>query len=210
MNISTKHTPFARSLLALALAASAALAQAETCAFHAEINTAAFAASSGWLDIQFNPGNLPAVGATVTLSNFSGSYGAAQVLEGAVSGSLASGFVLGNTTSYNDLFQAVNLGGKFGFDITFGGAFTSTAGNVGSSFAVGLLSQDQLSYLGNPDGNLFKIELMPMASMLSPEILNNSISTVNAVAAVPEPASYAMLLGGLAVLGGMARRRQAR
>ncbi|MCV2353759.1 NF038129 family PEP-CTERM protein [Paucibacter sp. B2R-40] len=207
MNISTiSKSNLAHSLLALALAASAGLARAET--FHAEINTAAFAASSGWLDIQFNPGSLPAVGTTVSLSNFSGSFGAAQVLEGDVAGSLASGFVLGNTSSYNDLFQAVNLGGKFGFDISFGGAFASTAGNVGTSFAVGLLGFDQTSYLGNPDGNLFKIELMPMNLNISPEILNNSITTVTA--AVPEPASYALLLGGLALLVGVTRRRQAR
>lgn len=209
MNITTTHSTFARSLLALALAASAGLTQAAT-TFHAEINTAAFA-GGGWLDFQFIPGSDGAVGATATLSHFTGAFGSEFELTGG-SGSLATGVNLFNVGIGGNLFHSLSLGGTFGFDISFGGDFAGTAGNVGTTFSVGLLGPDQSTYLGNPDGALFKVDLMPMDGSLPASVtlttLGGGISTVTA--AVPEPASYALLLGGLAVLGGLSRRRQAR
>ncbi len=205
MNISTlSQSHFARSLLALALAASAGLSQAAT--FHAEIDTSAFT-GSGWLDFQFFPGTAEAVGAAATLSHFTGAFGIDYERRGG-SGSLANSVSLFNAGLGGNLFHSLTLGGKFGFDVSFSGDFVNTAGTVGTTFSVGLLGQDQSSYLGNPDGALFKIELMPMNLNISPEVLNNSISTVTA--AVPEPASYALLLGGLAMVGLFARRRQVR
>ena len=60
-------------------------------------------------------------------------------MEGNVSGSLPGTLTFGNSGAYNDWFHNVTLGGKFGFNIVFGGDFLNTAGNAGTTFGVGLL-----------------------------------------------------------------------
>lgn len=202
-----------RSALALSLLSLGAMAHAAS--YHAVIDTTGLS-SSGWLDIQFNPGEVPAVGASVTLIYFSGAFGSEFDLIGGT-GSLASGFTLSNATQFNDLFHSLTLGGKISFDVSFDGAFAQTSGQVGTTFSVGLLAADQISYLGRPgcdaakgeNCSLFQIELMPMngaaPASVSLRQFDGSIATVTA--AVPEPANSLLMLAGLGVLGGAVRRR---
>ena len=201
---------------ALRLAPTLALAASALCAtsawadtsFRASVNTAAWAGASGWLDFQFNPGQSPASGAQVLISNLSGNFASDFFLEGQASGSLATGFTLGNGGAFNDLFHAVNLGGSFSFDLTFSGDVFSTPGQVGTTLSLGLLAGDQQSYLGNPAGALFQIDLMPAdagapASTTLSLLGGQSIATVSAV---PEPQSYALLLAGMGLLAWRRRK----
>lgn len=199
-----------RTLLALALGACASLASAAS-TFHVELDTSSFA-STGWIDMQFNPGSPSSPLAQVSLTGFTGfgDSGTAQS-SGNVGGSLAGGYTFVNNDAggLNGLFHAVNFGGKIGFDVTFSGAADPGAG-FGSAFSVALYNQAQDTLLGtnDPSGSLVLLNWTPAGTVV-PTMLNNTIATsVTAVTAVPEAETWLMLGAGLALVGGVARRRK--
>jgi hypothetical protein len=203
-----------RSLLALALAACASLASAAT--YHVEFDTSTFG-GDGWIDLQFNPGNAGTALASVTLTDFIGfgDSSSAQLI-GSVSGSLASGYTIANDDpgGWNDLFHAVNFsGGKVGFNVSFSGDADPTQASGGSVFSVALMNADANAYLGtsDPTGSLVQLNwtagVTANAGAVAATPLVNTIPTV--AAPVPEPSTWAMLAGGIALLGFMRRRKQA-
>jgi hypothetical protein len=198
-----------RALLALALGACASLASAAS-TFHVELDTSSLGAT-GWIDMQFNPGDPSSPLAQASLSGFTGfgDPGTAQI-NGNVSGSLAGGYTFVNNDAggLNELFHAVNFGGKVGFDVTFSGAADPGAG-FGSAFSVALYNQAQDALLGtnDPTGSLVLLNWTPAGTVV-PTMLNNTIATsVSAVSAVPETQTWLMLGAGLVLLGAVARRR---
>ncbi|ELX13315.1 hypothetical protein Jab_1c19380 [Janthinobacterium sp. HH01] len=192
---------------ALVLALSACgLASAQT--LHVELNTASLL-NTGFIDLQFNPGNSPVVFASATISHLNG-FGDLSGVEllGDVQ-QQGGGFVFGNTTSYNDLFQAISFGGKVSFDITFGGLPDPAASGIESKFAVSLYGADRVTALGNYkqlDGTLMSFSWAPTAGagVVTSEITDSAIASISAV---PEPSSWAMLGAGV-LLVGIARRRK--
>ena len=196
-----------RAVLAALLAGSSSLALADPLSYHVEIDTSQFS-DAGFLDFAFIAGNSPAPGASAILSNFSGAFGALESQEGSVSGSLPGTLTFGNSGAYNDWFHNVTLGGKFGFNIVFGGDFLNTAGNAGTTFGVGLLDYTGEAYLGNANGNVLQFELTPLNGGLPASIAGSTYASIASISAVPEASEWMMLTGGLALIGFALRRRQ--
>lgn len=202
-----------RSLLALALSACAGLASAAT--YHVELDTSSFS-NTGWIDMQFNPGNTNSALAQVSLTDFVG-FGSSATAQtaGSVSGSLAGGYTIANDDpgGWNDLFHSVNFGGKISFNVSFSGAADPAHTASGSVFSVALYNFDQTAVLGTSDpyGSLVQLNWSPAVSAGAGNVvatpLANNIPT-SVAAAVPEPSTWLMLGAGLALVG-LARRRQA-
>lgn len=200
-----------RAVFAALLAASSSAALAAPLSdplhYHVEIDTSQFSGAA-FLDFAFIAGNSPAPGASATLSQFSGAFGALDTKEGNVSGSAPGTLVFGNGGGYNDWFQNVTLGGKFAFDIVFGGDFLTTNGNAGTTFSLGLLDQSGSVYLANPNGNLLQFDLMPRNGGLPASIAASTYASIASISAVPEASEWMMLTGGLALIGLALRRRR--
>ncbi|MDR7052112.1 hypothetical protein J2X54_004614 [Duganella sp. 3397] len=205
-------TSLRRAALVLALSACTSLASAAS-VFQIELDTSSLVAAngpSGWIDLQFNPGNSGTPYAQALLTNFFGFGDAANaVTAGNVSGSLASGYVIGNNdaSGYNDLFHGVNFGGKVGFTVTFSGDLDPSLSGLGSAFGVSLFDNSGTMALGTAaaNGALVVLNWTSLGSAVATPLVNQ-IGT--SVSAVPEPHTWLMLGAGLALLGGVARRRR--
>ena len=203
----TLNRTLRHAVLAALLAGSSSLALADPLSYHVEIDTSQFS-GAGFLDFSFIAGNSPAPGASAILSNFSGAFGALESQEGSVSGSLPGTLTFGNSGAYNDWFHNVTLGGKFGFNIVFGGDFLNTASNAGTTFGVGLLDYTGIAYLGNANGSVLQFELTPLNGGLPASIAGSTYASIASISAVPEASEWMMLTGGLALIGFALRRRQ--
>lgn len=202
---------FRRAAMVLVLAACSSLAAAAG-TLTVELDTTGYG-SNGWIDISLN--NLP-TGAVTTyadLGNFVnfGSSDGAELSN--VTGSLADGFRIENVYGgYNDLFHAVNFGGKVSFTVSFSGD-ADPSGLFGSTLAVALYGADQ-TLLGDSssiDGALLHLNWTPSLAVggqgsVASDVLASGVS----ISAVPEAETWAMMLGGLALLGLVRSRQQGR
>jgi hypothetical protein len=203
---------FRRAMMALVLAAASSLAAAAG-TFTVELDTHGYG-SNGYIDIQLNSVPTGAVATFADLGNFVGWGSSADAQLSNVTGSLATGFRIENVYGgYNDLFHAVDFsGGKVSFTVSFSGD-ADPSGQYGSVFSVALYGADQTTLLGDStsaDGSLVHLNWTPatvaggQGSAVS-ETLGSGVVTTP----VPEPSTWAMLAGGLALLGFMRRRKQA-
>lgn len=201
-----------KTLLAIALLSAFENANADT-QYHVVVDSKGLS-GLGFLDLQFNPGNDGATAAAARISNFSGllDNSVAPQFFGSVSGALPGSLKFANSGSYNDVFQGVQLGGKFSFNISFSGDFFNNPGDVGSAFALSMYAADGATALGNGDVNtasLLTFDLAPSSNgsygVVNTMVFDNAMISLSPV---PEPSQWAMMAGGLLALGAIARRRQ--
>ncbi|QYF94005.1 NF038129 family PEP-CTERM protein [Massilia sp. PAMC28688] len=190
-----------QALFALAMACGSAAAVAGP-TYQVTIDTSSFAGESGLLDFAFSNGFVGTVGATATLSNFSGSFGVEFDRFGSVSGAIPGMVSMTNDVLISYLTQAVTLGGNFGFTVHFGGDFETIDDVNESLFSVALYDADMTAMLAQ----LVDFTIIPGANGVAASIVI-SAGDLASVGEVPEPSQLLLMLSALALAGAVMRRR---
>ena len=164
--------------------------------FHVTLNTAGVA-NARFIDFVFTKvgGAAPAA---VTVSNFTGAFGAVDSYEGAVTFN-GPNVTIGNGPNFLNLVDYTAIfGGMFGFDVAFDNAFLGAASTDGSTFAVSVLDAALA-----PLGSIVQFDLSSADGIVA-----NDPGAMASISAVPEPSAPLMWLTGLGLAGWMAGRRK--
>lgn len=180
--------------------------------WYVDVDTGSLAGQTGWLDFQFNPGDVSASAATATIAAFTTTGGtllATTTLTGDVNGSLTHMVTLGNNSYFNDFLQAFTFGNKLSFSVNFDlPAPSSDPAATGSAFGLSLYDSAYNSLLADPVwGTALAINLKGDGAT---EILAQSVPvslSATASTPVPLPGALSLLLAGSAMLAGLARAR---
>ena len=178
---------FSHALLALSLLAGAATASP---VYHVALDTTG-TSGDGFMQIDFLPFATSDV-LTATISGLDGAFTGTPSLDNVVQS--GNTFTL-KSDAFSEFFQSILLGGKFGFDVTFGGVPTD-GGSTGLSVS---LLDSVGNYLAFPAAQISLVAGMPPAVAADPAFA--------AVNPVPEPADWLLVATGLLLLGAMQRRR---
>jgi MYXO-CTERM domain-containing protein len=184
-------TLFSRALLALALLTGATAAYA-TPVYHVAVDTTG-TGGDGYMQIDFLPFVTTDV-LTATIGGLSGAFTGTPDLTHVTQSGNTFTF---SSDMFSEFFQTITLGGKFGFDVSFGG--TPTDGGS-TTFSVSLI--DGLgNYLSLPAAQIV------LAAGTSPAIATDAAFATVTVNPVPEPADWALVMTGLLLLAALQRRR---
>jgi hypothetical protein len=186
-----KH--FFATLLFAATTIGAGGQAAATPIYHVDVDTASLGSGPAFLDLYFL-GLAGASDATATVDHLVGALDGAADLMGTVTGSAPGSFVFGNANGGGELVQAIQLGGKFSFDVSF----MMAPGNTGTTFGWALF--DDVHYLG-VDGDLGNLFLQPDAPIGHQVLVAAPTTKLGGVTPIAEPSTAAlMLVAGLAML----------
>jgi hypothetical protein len=113
-------------------------------AYLVTVDTTSVTGTSGFLDLQFNPGNITTQSATARVTNFSidgGSLTGVPSIVGDVSGSLPAPATFINGPGLNDYFHSLNYGVKYSFVLLLSGPAIDSPDHIstaGSTFCLAM------------------------------------------------------------------------
>lgn len=195
-------------LLALVLLQPSTPVSAAT-AYHVSVDTASLVGTAGFLDLQFNPGDVTAPAAMALLNGMAGdlTLNAGAVVDGSVTGALPGPLSFANDTAFNAVLQPVTFGNVFDFTINFSGAYEGALSGSGTRFSLALLDTfyNPLATV-DPAGTILQFDLMPGGDVSATtfDVMLGTPSIVS-LTAVPLPAALPLLFSALGVVGFMRR-----
>ena len=180
------------------------------------VNTGSQSGQTGFIDLQFNPGDATSQLATIAITGFSGGTLEPGLTNttgapfGDVSGTLPDGLTFDNGQTTNEYTEGIVFGDSVSFLATFDGpAINSPNGSTGTLFSLDFLNQNGSAFLftADPEGNNafdFNVATIAINSDGSitpatyPDVGGSSDATVAQQA--PEPSALALCAGALAAL----------
>lgn len=177
------------------------------------VDTGTLSGTSGYIDLQFNPGDLTAPTALADLANFNGSltFNGSPTVDGDVTGAWPGAVLFGNSAALNAALQPVTFGSGFNFDVTFSGDYETAFGGSATRFSLGLLDSnlDPLATI-DPIGTILQFELTPGGAVTATtfDADSNGTASVVTLSAVPLPAALPLLASALALLSLTRRRKE--
>jgi hypothetical protein len=180
--------------------------------WYVNVDTSSLAGQTGWLDFQFNPGDITAPSATATVAAFATSGGAllpSATFTGDVAGSLNGAMTLGNSQYFNDLLQAFTFGTKLSFSVNLdlpNPDFNPAA--PGTAFGLSFYDTDYNSLIADPVWGAALV--MNLKGDGATEVLAQSTPvslSATAPTPVPLPGALGLLFAGVSMLAGVARTR---
>jgi hypothetical protein len=129
---------------------------------------------------------------TATISNLDGALAGAPDL---VNVTQAGGAYTFTSDAFAEFFQALTLGGAFGFDVSFGGVPTDGGSTT--------LSVSLLDAAG--DYLAFQAAQISLVAGMAPAVAADAAFAT--VSPVPEPADWMLVVTGLMLLAALSRRR---
>ena len=203
--------------LALALGLSLATGAAKAATYSVNIDTSSIAGTTGSVDFQWNLGavNSLLTASVASFSNGSTLTGTPLLISGTFTGSLASGDSLNfdGASAFNYVYQDMTFGSSISFTLTLPDAAPAQSDPTSDSgFFIAVLDANQASALTTTSADNQALAFTLQAGSAPTFEAYTSLATISSVSPVPEPATVALMLAGLAGVVGMSslRRRSAK